>query len=145
MSFQTGNLVLMRLNLIQLMNLLWWNFYQNSITGAPLVTGGIPCKVFKYCAAELAELLSDLLNLCISKQEIPGEWKNAMVRPLYKGKGARDELENYKPISNLKPLSFLKVFWLNSYVIISNLITCLLRNRLGLEKRDRVNMHWCQW
>ena len=70
-----------------------------------------------------------------------GEWKVVMVRPLYKGKGARDELENYKPISNLKPLRFLKVFWLNSYVIISNLITCLLRNRLGLEKRDRVNMH----
>ena len=69
---------------------------------------GIPCKVLKYCAAELSEPLSDLFNLCIFKQVIPGEWKVAMVRPLYKGKGARDELDNYRPISNLNPLS--KIF-----------------------------------
>ena len=31
-----------------------------------------------------------------------------MVRPLYKGKGASDELYNYRPISNLNPLS--KIF-----------------------------------
>ena len=31
-----------------------------------------------------------------------------LVRPLYIGKGARDELDNYRPFSNLNPLS--KIF-----------------------------------
>ena len=42
--------------------------------------------------------LAFLLNTTMEKEEIPADWKNAYVSPIFK-KGARNIAENYRPIS----------------------------------------------
>ena len=69
---------------------------------------GIPSKVFKAAADELKIPITALFNLCIETNRIPSDWKIALVRPHYKGKGEKQDSENYRPISLLSPIS--KVF-----------------------------------
>ncbi len=47
--------------------------------------------------------LTYLFNLSLSTHEIPSIWKNAYVRPLFKG-GDSTVLNNYMPISKLSIL-----------------------------------------
>ena len=65
-------------------------------------------KVLKYCAEELARPITKLFNLCLSSGNIPDEWKIAHITPVYKGKGAKSDINNYRPISILSPIA--KVF-----------------------------------
>jgi len=53
-------------------------------------------------------LLSKLFNCCIETKKIPNEWKFAELTPLFKGKGDKCEINNYRGISVLPPVS--KVF-----------------------------------
>ena len=64
--------------------------------------------VFKDCADELSPVITDLFNLCLANNKIPDEWKIALVTPIYKGKGSKSSLDNFRPISILSPIS--KVF-----------------------------------
>lgn len=68
----------------------------------------IEAIIFKECADELAETLSNLFNLCLGSNEIPDEWKVSRITPIFKGKGDKSSLDNYRPISIISPLS--KVF-----------------------------------
>ena len=65
----------------------------------------ISTKVLKNCATELGPVLTDLFNFCLDKGEIPDEWKVAYVTPLYKGKGSKSDISNYRPISILPPIA----------------------------------------
>ena len=69
---------------------------------------GIPSKVFKAAADELKIPITALFNLCIETNRKPSDRKIALVRPHYKGKGEKQDSENYRPISLLSPIS--KVF-----------------------------------
>ena len=42
-----------------------------------------------------------MFNCSLSLGYVPGDWKLARVTSLYKGKGSRDVLSNYRPISVL--------------------------------------------
>ena len=53
-------------------------------------------------------IFTKLFNYCITTYSIPSEWKTAVVTPLYKNKGSRTDLNNYRGISILAPLS--KIF-----------------------------------
>ncbi|MDQ5930176.1 MAG: hypothetical protein QG594_1963 [Bacteroidota bacterium] len=68
----------------------------------------ISSVVFKKCADELGPVLTNLFNLCLEKSEIPIDWKMAYITPIYKGKGIRSDLNNYRPISVISPIA--KVF-----------------------------------
>ena len=69
--------------------------------------GSIPTKVIKYCARFFAPLLTKLFNHCISQAVFTNDWKHAIISPLFKGKGARDELDNYRGISILQVIAKL--------------------------------------
>ena len=68
----------------------------------------IEALVFKECADELAPTITDLFNVCLTQNKMPDEWKISHITPIYKGKGIKSSLENYRPISIIPPLS--KVF-----------------------------------
>ena len=69
--------------------------------------GSIPAKVIKYCARFFAPLLTKLFNHCISQAVFTNDWQHAIISPLFKGKGARDELDNYRGISILQVIAKL--------------------------------------
>ena len=69
--------------------------------------GSIPTKVLKYCARFFAPLLTKLFNACIKQAMVTNDWKHAIISPLFKGKGARDELDNYRGISILQVIAKL--------------------------------------
>ena len=69
---------------------------------------GIETVIFKDSANELCSALTDLFNHCIKDSKIPEDWKISYVTPVYKGKGSKSELENYRPISIISPIA--KIF-----------------------------------
>ena len=65
---------------------------------------GLSVRVLKKIAPVFANPLSKLLNLSVSTNSFPNHWKIAKVTPLHKG-GARNDINNYRPISVLPILS----------------------------------------
>lgn len=61
----------------------------------------------------VSEFITYLINLSIQQSTIPGEWKSAMVTPVFKS-GDKNIKSNYRPISVLPILS--KV-WRNWYAV----------------------------
>jgi hypothetical protein len=74
-------------------------------TGAGLVA--IPTKVIR-SAPSLIPVLTKLFNLCIASNYVPLDWKSACVTPLYKNKGDKNDINNYRGISVLPPIA--KIF-----------------------------------
>ena len=64
---------------------------------------GVPARVLKMCARELAPPLSTLFALCFTSQHQPSTWKDARVVPIYK-RGSRSSPETYRPVSLLNIL-----------------------------------------
>ncbi|KOB73572.1 Uncharacterized protein OBRU01_07373, partial [Operophtera brumata] len=50
-------------------------------------------------AAPLAYILSILFNLCVRDGQYPQILKNVRVSPLYKGKGKKEDISSYRPVS----------------------------------------------
>jgi hypothetical protein len=67
----------------------------------------LPLRILKDGATVLAKPLSVLFCKIYEKKEIPEQWKVSKVIPLHK-KGKKENIENYRPISNL--CSITKVF-----------------------------------
>ena len=65
---------------------------------------GITARLSKDAAPVIAKPITYLVNLTISTGLIPAEWKNARVTPIFKS-GARNDVNNYQPISVLPPVS----------------------------------------
>ena len=55
-------------------------------------------RMLKELSDQIAVPLAFLLNTTMEKKEIPADWKNAYVSPIFK-KGARNIASNYRPIS----------------------------------------------
>ena len=86
-----------------------------SITSSPGVSG-IPTRILKEIGVKIAPVLAEIFNNCISSGIIPDEWKTAVVTPLFKNKGQKEDLNSYRGISVLPPIN--KVF----EILISNKI-----------------------
>ena len=74
---------------------------KNSSPGAV----GIETIIFNKCADALGPTVTNFFNLCLEKGSIPDEWKVDHVTPIYKGKGLKSELNNYRPISVISPIA----------------------------------------
>ena len=59
----------------------------------------IDSKMMKIGSNAIASSLTVIFNLSVYSGEIPIDWKCAKVTPIYKGKCASDDCENYRPIS----------------------------------------------
>ena len=64
----------------------------------------ISAKLLKDAASIIAKPVTYLINLTISTGEIPSQWKEARVTPIYKT-GKKDDENNYRPISVLPLVS----------------------------------------
>ena len=67
----------------------------------------MPLRILRDGATALSKPLSVLFCKIYEKKEIPEQWKVSKVIPLHK-KGKKEDIENYRPISNL--CSITKVF-----------------------------------
>ena len=59
---------------------------------------GLPSTVFKSCAEALAWPLTVLFRKSINTGEIPQQWKQAIITPIFK-KGSKVKPGNYRPVS----------------------------------------------
>ena len=60
---------------------------------------GLQSKLLKSCARGLAKPLSVLFGQCFALGKLPNKWKLANVIPIFKKKGSKSSVENYRPIS----------------------------------------------
>ena len=58
---------------------------------------GIPARLLKDYAFELAPVLSHIYQASLNQGRVPADWKQAWVTPVYK-KGARTSPSHYTPI-----------------------------------------------
>jgi hypothetical protein len=65
---------------------------------------GLPTRVLKECAPQLAPSITTLFNDSLNSGNIPKAWKLANVVPLHK-KGNKHQSNNYRPISLLPVIS----------------------------------------
>lgn len=60
---------------------------------------GIKAKIIKQFRQHLLQPLTYLINLCFTTASFPSVFKDATVIPIYKGKGHKHDITNYRPIS----------------------------------------------
>jgi hypothetical protein len=68
----------------------------------------IESKIIKNCFPSISFVFVKLFNLVLLTNEIPPDWKVSYVTPIYKSKGSKSSLDNYRPISVISPLA--KIF-----------------------------------
>jgi len=85
---------------------------------------GIPARLLKELAEELAPIFSVLFQASLNQAKIPHDWKSAFITPIYK-KGDRCDASNYRPVS----LTSITCKLLE-HIIHSNVINHLLSNNV---------------
>jgi hypothetical protein len=58
----------------------------------------IPAYILKAAAHELAPILTHLYQSSLDRGEVPTDWKEALIVPLFK-KGEKHKASNYRPVS----------------------------------------------
>ena len=59
---------------------------------------GIPAQVLKECAVPLAPVLTDFFQQSIDLEQVPEDWKQQHVHPIFK-KGSKSDPANYRPVA----------------------------------------------
>lgn len=62
---------------------------------------GIPPEIFHYGGQKLKQLLTNLFQVIWNKGQVPQDFKDAILVPLYKRKGDRTQCDNYRGLSLL--------------------------------------------
>ena len=62
---------------------------------------GISAKMLKSTLQEVSPALSVLVNTSLMTGVVPRQFKSAVITPLFKNKGSREDKSNYRPVSNL--------------------------------------------
>ena len=63
-----------------------------------MVKWRIKPRILKELATEIAPILNIIFTISLNTGEVPSDWKNANVSPVFK-EGGRFKAENYRPIS----------------------------------------------
>ena len=58
-------------------------------------------EILKLGANELISPLTTIINKSISTGQFPDYWKEAIVKPLWKNKGGKEDMKNYRPVALL--------------------------------------------
>ena len=77
---------------------------------------GIGPRLLKLSSSFITRSITYIAQACIPKGYFPESWKQANVNPLYKG-GAKEEINNYRPISILHTVSKLPVEFIQKNLI----------------------------
>ena len=67
----------------------------------------IPMSILKKVGPQLAEEIADIVNAIIAEGEWPEQWKWAVVVPVWKKKGNKQEPKYYRPVSMLPAIARL--------------------------------------
>ena len=59
----------------------------------------LPAEVFKYGHPNMESILLQLFRIFETLKAIPSVWKQAIIKPIYKGKDSPTEIANYRPIA----------------------------------------------
>lgn len=83
---------------------------------------GIPPEIFHYGGQKLKQLLTNLFQVIWNKGQVPQDFKDDILVPLYKRKGDRTQCDNYRELSLLS--------------IAGKKLSCIILNRLmpGIAK-----------
>ena len=60
---------------------------------------GFDLKLLAFSCETIAPIITKIVNASFLCSKLPHDWKFSRVTPVYKGKGSRDDLNNYRPIS----------------------------------------------
>lgn len=96
----------------------------------------VPTKLLKYCAEEICEPLSQIVNMCFRLGIFPDDLKRTVIKPLHK-KGDKNDISNYRPIALISIIS--KIFekallsriidFTEKYSIISDMQSAYIKGR----------------
>ena len=98
---------------IPLINYTFVTSFLSSMDGTK--STGLDCigpRLLKIGSTVLSPSVTFIINKSITSGVFPSIWKHAIVKPLYKS-GAKDELNNYRPISILPTLSKIIEKWVH--------------------------------
>nr|CAI5828984.1 unnamed protein product [Callosobruchus analis] len=79
--------------------------FKPKLTAGP---DGIPAFLLKDCHSVLAKPLMILFNTSIKHSRFPAIWKNSRICPIFKNKGDKSDISNYRPITIIS--NFSKLF-----------------------------------
>ena len=66
---------------------------------------GLPTHLIVMVADEIASCVHHIFTLSLRTANLPPDWKSAIVSPVYKERGSRQQASNYRPTSLLSVLS----------------------------------------
>lgn len=88
---------------------------------------GIPYEVLKAAPLEYLEWLTKVMNICLTKKEIPETWKNSLLYMLHKASDDTKDFANYQSIALLsveyKVYSSILMERLKSHMEVNNLLS----------------------
>ena len=98
-------------------------------------------RVLMIAANVSAPSLTFIVNKNIISGEFPCSWKEAKVKPLFKF-GAKDDVNNYRPISILPPIPNLIETWIdNQFMTYLNTYFCLINLKVVFVLNILQNLH----
>ena len=60
---------------------------------------GITAEAFKFGGTAIKAVLASFFNMCGKTQMTPSAWNESIVIPIFKNKGSKSEIKNYRPIA----------------------------------------------
>ena len=100
--------------------------YIHSIANNKSISDSIPVKIYKCIASSIIKPLTHIINISLSRGSMPKLCKQALVTPIYKSEGDKQDPENYRPISILPLLGKCIEYFVNqqltNYVQDNNIL-----------------------
>ena len=104
---------------------------------------GLNARVLKECSNEISPILAVIYNESLARGEVPDEWRQANVSPVFK-KGEKYDAANYRPVSLTciccKTLEHILVSNINKHIALD--IAYLLTVSMVSEVRGLAKPSW---